>query len=387
MTLWAGSGKFGNAVFLCICVDPDARGTAVEFSQLYFGAATGSLVNGYIDKRSDFPDFQAQLGCQGFTIFDASHKMVAQKTLPWVQYRNDAFRDVEVRLSQLCGPARVENPLGAPVGQSVRVVGLSSEAGVGLNGLVGEVTGSSENGRYMVKLADGTKAFRPENLQDATGAPVGKRVRVAGLSSEKGKVLNGQVGEVVGGTANGRLLVKLPSGTTALRPENMEAAGDGAAPAAEAEDEEALLRAIPSVEHEDMDDQHESCIEALRLLVRTLSVQSLKSVRDELRHHFEEEEVLLRQSGFGGAAAPGACGCSGDNGGDAQDFSAMGSHVKDHKRIIALAEDALASLSNACESGEGSVPKAVATSICRAFADHATGYDALYAGKVAAAGA
>lgn len=376
MTFWAASGRFANTAFLCVCVDPDGLGTAKEFSKLYFGSAPGTLVNGYIDSQKDFPDFQAQLGCQGFTIFDGSHKMVVNKTLPWVQYRDDAFRDLEGKLMRIIQP-NFENPLGAPIGQSVRIVNLTSDAGKHLNGQVGEVAGSLENGRFVVKLPDGAKSFLPENLEDATGAPIGARMRVAGLTSEKGAELNGQIGNVLGGTSSGRYLVKLPGGTMALRVENLQTVS------ASEEDAE-LLKALPSVDHQDMDSQHETCLDALRLLLSKLSVQSLRRVRDELKHHFDEEEALMREAGFGAREPQEASCCGGgcEEKKKAPDYSAQGSHIKDHNRIVALAEDALASLTGACESGEGSVPRNVAVAICRGFADHATLYDALYAGKL-----
>eukprot|EP00440_Ansanella_granifera_P002005 gb/GFBE01002170.1/.p1 GENE.gb/GFBE01002170.1/~~gb/GFBE01002170.1/.p1 ORF type:complete len:378 (+),score=83.18 gb/GFBE01002170.1/:1-1134(+) len=375
MVFWANSGRFPGAAFMCICVDPNALGTAKEFSQLYFSAAPASLINGYIDKQEDFPSFQAQLGCQGFVIFDSSCTIVVPRTLPWLQHRDNAFRDVEGKVMQMLQP-NFENPLNAPIGQSVRVVNLTSEAGQKLVGQVGEVVGSSSNGRYMVKLPDCTKALRAENLEDAMGAPVGKRVRVAGLTSAKGSALNGLSGEVLGGTSTGRYLVKLESGTMALLPENVvEIASNG--------EEEELLSTLPSVGHEGMDQQHDSCVSTLRTLLSKLSVQSLRRVRDELVHHFAEEETLLRGSGFGSDT----CDSCAEQASATSGFSALGSHIKDHHRIIAMAEDALTSLKDACESAEGSVPKAVALDMCKAFAEHATLYDALYEGKVAAAAA
>lgn len=373
MVLWATSGRFPNAAFLCVCVDPDAWGTAREFSKLYFATAPRALFNGYIDNQLDFPTFQAQLGCQGFIIFDASHRLVVSRTLPWMQYREGAFRDLEGKLMQVLQP-NFENPLDAPLGQQVKVVNLTSAAGMQFNGQVGDVVGSSSNGRYMVKLSDCTKAFRVENLEDATGAPVGLQVKVVGLTSAKGMELNGQVGEVLGGTSSGRYLVKLATGTRSLCAANVQEIP--------MTDEDAdFLKALPAVNHAAMDSQHESCIDALKSLMHTLSVQALRQARDELKHHFQEEEELLRQSGFGTEA----CGnCRVEN---KSDFSALGSHIADHSRIIALADDALVSLQNACDASEGAVPRGIAAKICKSFAEHATLYDALYVGKLTASAA
>jgi len=154
MAAWASGGKFPNAAFLCICVDPNALATAKEFGQLYFGSAPNSLLNGFIDSQADFPKFQAQLGCQGFIIYNSANQIVTPKTLPFMQYREGAFRDVEGKLCQLLQPAAPQNPLNAPLGQHVKIVKLTSSSGMLLNGQLGEVVGSTENGRFLVKIGD-----------------------------------------------------------------------------------------------------------------------------------------------------------------------------------------------------------------------------------------
>lgn len=374
MVAWAASGKFPNAAFLCVCVDPNALATAKEFSQLYFSSAPDSLINGYIDDRSDFPNFHAQLGCQGFIVFNGSHELVAQSTLPWMQYRDAAFRDVEGKVGQLLQAGAPKNPANAPVGQHVRIINLTSTAGQELNGQLGTISGSFDNGRYSVQLTSGAKAFKPENLEDATDAPIGKSVKVAGLTSAKGTELNGQVGEILGGTANGRYLVQLSDCTMALRPENLLEQENGMTNAS-------CLDQLQSVGHSTMDAEHESCAQALRELSEKLTVESLQRAREELSKHFDHEELLLKETGFGGSE---------NSGGSNSDFSAIGSHVKDHKRIISLADDALSKLQGVCAASDalgGTVPKNVASDLIRAFLEHANMYDALYEGKLTAQGA
>lgn len=369
MVAWAASGRFPNAGFFCVCVDPDALGTAREFSQLYFKSAPSNLVNGFIDSRKDFPNFQAQLGCQGFVVFDSKHQLVVQSTLPWTQYRDGAFRDLEGKLLRVLEPPAPENPLNAPVGQRVKIAGLASASGAELNGLLGTVVGSSANGSFIVNLGDCTKDFQPENLEDAGTAPVGKHVRVVGLTSEKGQALNGQIGEVRGSADGGCYLVRFDKSTMSLLPANLEEV------LAKGAEEEDLWKGVPSVNHEGMDHQHTSCIDALRLLAQTLTVQSLRRARDELASHFEDEETLLRNVGFD-VSAGGDCKSANP------EFSAFASHVKDHRRIVAIADEALSALSNACHI-EGAVPKAVAVNLSRGFVEHAEMYDALYVDKLA----
>lgn len=372
MVAWAGSGRFPKAAFLCICVDGNALGTAQEFGQLYFASAPASLLNGFIDSKNDFPNFQAQLGCQGFIIFNSKHQIVVPSSAAFMQYRDGAFRDVEGKLAQLLQPPAPENPLNAPIGQQVRVVNLSSSGGAALNGQLGEVVGSTEKGRYMVKLAETTKALQPANLEDATDAPVGKKVKVFGLTSEKGSKLNGEDGEILGGMANGRYIVKLKDSTMSLRKENLKEA-------AEEELDATILDTVSSVGHGDMDAQHDTCKDALRELCETLSVKALKRTRDELKDHFDDEEKLLAKSGFGSGAGYR------DGKEDCNDFSAMKGHVFDHQRIIALVDDAISKLNNVCAKSDsygGTVPKAVAATVCKAFVEHAKLYDVLYEGKL-----
>jgi len=266
MTAWAASGKFPNAAFLCICVDPEAFLTAKEFAQLYFGRAPKTLVNGFIDSQSDFPKFQAQLGCQGFIIYDSQQKLVTTKTLSFDEYRNRAFLDVEGRLSPL--------------------------------------------------------------LQEAPPQNLAAQVK----------------------------------------------------PSQEGFDAERCLRKVVPVGHNAMDAQHDSCVNSLSDLAKHLTVKQLLVVHQELRAHFDEEEKLLRKYGFGNAGPEG-----GSDSDLANDFSAFGSHAKDHRRILAVAEDALSKLHNVCGQSDaygGTVPKAVAQELCQAFVDHASTFDSLYEGKL-----
>lgn len=367
MRVWAAGGKFPSTAFLCVCVDPNAFATAKEFSQLYFRSSPDSLINGYIDNQADFPNFQAQLGCQGFTVFNAAHQIVIPKSVPWMQFRDSAFRQLEGQLCQLLQPPAPENPLNAPVGQYVKVVNLTSAAGKEVNGQKGEVVGSSENGRFLVKLNGATKSFKPENLEDVIGAPIGKRVKVVGLTSEKGKQLNGQLGEVLGGVESGRYLVKLEKTTMALKDGNLEEVTE------DDSCEGSLVSSLVSVGHEGMDAQHDLCLKAVNELVQKLSVQSLRHARKEVASHFEDEEKLLQDSELGKSG----CGADGGN-----DFSALASHIADHKRIIDIFDDALLPLEGTCESSEGAVPKKIAADISKALVTHTTLYDSLYEGKI-----
>jgi len=131
---------------------------------------------------------------------------------------------------------------------------------------------------------------------------------------------------------------------------------------------EALV--VASVGHRDMDAEHDKCAAALHSLREKLTVASLRVARSEISAHFRHEEQLLRAADFG-AARLGMIG-----------FSPLEGHVKDHERIVGLADEALANLQAACENVEGNVPKRVATQLAQAFVEHAELYDSLYVGKV-----
>jgi hemerythrin len=358
MVAWAAEEKYGKAGFLCICVD---RKTPVEtakwFREQFFTGAPDSLVNGYIEIKDDFPNFAPQLGCQGFIVFDSKREIVEGSSLPWLAHRDSAFRRLERQLGKLLGTGALpsDNPMGAPIGQLVKIKGVS-DADESLNGQQGEVDGSEDSGTYHVVVGGERKRVRPDNLEDATGAPVGKTMRLAGVGDLWAKY-NGHDGEVLGGTASGRLIVEVCGVQICINAKNLQ----------EIPDEEILghFNKVVSVGHEGMDAQHQECIGAFKKLCSELTSESLQVVRQVLKEHFDEEESLLKESGFGG--------------GDDGPFSALTSHSKDHDRIIRIADDALAKLSS---ERDVAVPKELVGKLCKAFVEHATMYDSLYEGKL-----
>ncbi|KAL7522611.1 hypothetical protein ACHAWX_007305 [Stephanocyclus meneghinianus] len=91
---------------------------------------------------------------------------------------------------------------------------------------------------------------------------------------------------------------------------------------------------LPSVGIPSMDHEHERCEEALSALLRTLDMESLTNVMEMLTEHFQNEESLMRASGFGN---PG------------ESISAFSNHVNDHERILDIGYRALAKLSKQIE--------------------------------------
>lgn len=363
MVVWAAEARYRKAAFLCICVDrKNPLATAKEFREHYFTGAPESLINGYIDGNEDFPNFDAQLGCQGFIVFNSKHEIVENSSLPWLAHREGAFRRLERQLSKLLGSGALpsDNPSGAPIGQLVKIKGIVSDPDGSLTGHQGQVDGSEESGAYLVIVGGKRKRVCPENLEDATGAPVGKTMRLTGVGDLWSKY-NGHHGEVLGGTASGRLIVQVGEIQICINAKNLQEISN------EADELLDHFSKVGSVGNEGMDAQHQECIGALKALSSNFTVRSLQEVRQLLKEHFDEEEKLLAASGLGE--------------GDGGPFSALSSHSKDHDRIIRLADDALAMLSSVCD---GTVPKALAAKLSKAFVEHAIKYDSLYAGELQA---
>lgn len=76
---------------------------------------------------------------------------------------------------------------------------------------------------------------------------------------------------------------------------------------------------MPSVGIQSMDEEHELCEGALALLLVEPTVKSLAKVVEVLTEHFQHEERLMKQSGFG---RPG------------EQFSPYANHAADHERIL-----------------------------------------------------
>ena len=99
MNSWAASGAY-NCHFLCVCVLGD-RGAYPLCKQMSTGSKLTHCVNGFIDNQIDGPSY-GQLGCQGFIVLDEKHKVVAESTTAFMQYRDLAFDHVEALLDAVC---------------------------------------------------------------------------------------------------------------------------------------------------------------------------------------------------------------------------------------------------------------------------------------------
>lgn len=142
--------------------------------------------------------------------------------------------DVIEAVTKLGVGKRVTSPPGAPdkprrmtlsIGAEVTIVGLKSAAA--LNGEAAQISRYNViTGRWEVTLTRSgeTKAIRAENLRPAGEISLseGDVVRIEGLTSAAGQVLNGQEGTIVGYLHDGaRYEVTVKGETKALKSENL----------------------------------------------------------------------------------------------------------------------------------------------------------------------
>lgn len=71
-----------------------------------------------------------------------------------------------------------------------------------------------------------------------------------------------------------------------------------------------------------VDHEHEECITALQRLLKSPAAEELEFAIDILKAHFQSEENMMATHGFGGDVN--------------SPFSALGSHVSDHEKILKL---------------------------------------------------
>jgi len=99
--LWASSTGASKVNFLMVCVELGRTGlrTAQAFGQQF--QLPASVVNGYIEQRSESPSF-GQLGCQGFVALGPHGEFAVQRTIPcYLEASQGGFTAVEKLFSEL----------------------------------------------------------------------------------------------------------------------------------------------------------------------------------------------------------------------------------------------------------------------------------------------
>ena len=75
-----------------------------------------------------------------------------------------------------------------------------------------------------------------------------------------------------------------------------------------------------------MDYEHQVCTDSFNRTVKDPTLENLQELYDIIKLHFEHEEELIRKYS------------NKSNNGSSSSFSAIDSHINDHKRILAIAE-------------------------------------------------
>ena len=108
MDAWARA-LAGRARFVCVCVSDGGGAPAAALAERF---ATDLRLRdcglAYVtDARRDGPHW-GQLGCNGFIIADAQHRIVRAKTSAFLEVRERAFREVEAVLAPLLAAAATD---------------------------------------------------------------------------------------------------------------------------------------------------------------------------------------------------------------------------------------------------------------------------------------
>ena len=275
------------AHFICVCVlgDSSSLSLATEFGS---NLQLRNCVNGFVDSRADMPSY-GQLGCNGFIVLNPEHDVISKCTASFLQYREPAFKSVEVILDQWCRR-----------GQRVAIKGLKSKPE--LNGSTAAIESfDSEKGRYTVIIdSTGEKlALKDANLENITARQKlcsGQRVAIKGLKSKP--ELNGSTAVIESfDSEKGRYTVIIDSTgeKLALKDANLEQAQAGAeaearaeapspkktrveAPASQPLDSIFRMQPVSSVGVASLDGEHDECIAAITELARTRTLEHLKAV-------------------------------------------------------------------------------------------------------------
>ena len=235
-----------------------------------------------------------QLGCSGFIVVDKKGNFVSRKTRAYLQYGEDAFEHVEELLSDLLkeeptkmmsqGDARDVSPLSA--GSTAIIDGLGKLDG--LRVIIEHFDPSS--GCFSVKLQGSGKSssllMQPCSLRPLDDEPGSSEEATSEESNDRKDVP----------TCNAKITVHAP----------------------------------PSVGVESMDREHEECARAFQELLEMPTSGNLEKVVSVLEDHFDHEEKLMKQHGFGN-----------DNGNGISSFSAFDSHSCDHQRILDIGRNEL----------------------------------------------
>jgi hemerythrin len=145
-----------------------------------------------------------------------------------------------------------------------------------------------------------------------------------------------------------------------------------------------MMKAVSSVNVASLDAEHEACVDALNLLRIQRTPLALQQLHACISAHFAHEEELLTEHEWG--VGPG---------GNTQ-FSAMRTHVADHRRLLKAMQAESKRMARAGggavagqrvgRGGQGAVSAEFIRTMMRDFEAHADQYDNHYADHLSSRG-
>lgn len=358
MDSWAGAKKY-DCHFICACVvgDRSAANLSREFGQ---ELKLKHCINGFIDNQGDMPSY-GQLGCNGFIVLDETHKVISQATSAFMQVRDLAFKHVETILDATF--AKRPLPAVCP-GEFVML-----EAGAdrpGLNGEQGICVNVLDDTFLEVQLMTGQYKKRTAKVPFTVVRKL-ENEESEEEEEEEGMDMTGSCGPGGCGPRGSESGGCGPSEGAGCSPGGCDKPGC-AKRGEEAMDMDFVSAKLDlvSVKVPSMDAEHEDCAEALQMLATMLVSPALEAVLSVLKSHFQHEEALFEEHGWG-------------NNSDER-FSAKRTHVEDHKRILQKIRRQLG-------TGAGEVPAAFVKELLQDFHEHTSRYDVQYAEELNSKGA
>lgn len=371
MNAWASEGKY-DCNFLCVCVlgDRSAYPLAKEMSQ---ESKLTHCVNGFIDNNGDMPNY-GQLGCKGFIVLDADHRVVSNSTPAFMEVKGIAFAHVEALLDSVC----TKLPLPSIIPGDHMTLERPPPSQPDLKGAMGIcVKAKVAEGKVHFGFLAGPLRGRIVELP-VTAVAKADLASQGGCGCDSGSCGQGQCGEGQCGCGEGAAKGS-PSGCDGqgqcgcgegggkCSPSGCD--GQGGCDGSGAIEEDIVDSALnlPSVKVPSMDSEHAECAAALRSLVIERTHTALQEVLTCLKEHFEHEEALFVEHDFGAHAN--------------ENLSARKSHMEDHRRILGLIQNQLQA-----SQGKDLIRADFIKEVLRDFHDHTSRYDTQYAEPLSSKG-
>lgn len=349
MNVWAASGKY-DCNFLCVCVlgDPSGAQLATEMGR---ESNLTHCINGFVDSRKDMPSY-GQLGCAGFIVLNKSHQVVSPATAAFGDVRGLAFKHVETLLDAMCAEKPI--PRVCP-GEEVMITDpMYLNQPAICTGVQGDVLslvlvqGRSRGKQIQLAMS---KVVVPGD----EGGYSPSEESLQGSCNQDGAAGKCNQGSCNQGSCNQQSLDE-GGGCQDSVCEGSMAGGDCNTKKRPVDSNllENSLR-LKSVKVASMDREHEECALALHKLAKEQSLSALQETIQCLSSHFEDEEKLLEEHGFGGNLD--------------DRFSARATHIKDHKRILEKME---------AQTGGNLIPAEFIEELLQDFHLHTSKYDMSY---------